>query len=65
MNNRDRRHDLNEARENAVAWARLAQECTNLKAYEQRHDAAVMANMWANVAQALMTGYAMQDGVIE
>lgn len=62
MNNQDRRHDLNEARENAMAWARLAQECT--VDGEERHDAAVMANMWANVAQALMTGNARQDGVI-
>ncbi len=64
MTNEERRQALNEARNKAVEWAVKAQECSAhdyVVVSELGQEATVMANMWANVAQALKSGDAVHD----
>lgn len=64
MTNEERRQALNEARSKAVEWAEKAEDETTLEYVTDTlkgQEAVAMANMWANVAQALKTGDATSD----
>lgn len=63
MTNAERRQHLNFARDRANDWAQRAEERWP-EGNETAHEYVEMANMWANVAQALKTANHDSDGVL-
>jgi hypothetical protein len=63
MQNSQRRTALDEARRQALVWAKRAEENYTLTSFEGNKHNIEMANMWSRLAEAMKVGDERADNV--